>query len=234
MPLQIGFLIFPEMMPLDMVGPYEVFGKMPDTELHLVWKSLPPVTVAGGMQVLPSTTFWQCPALDLICVPGGSGMNPLLNDMETLEFVRRQAKNARYITSVCTGSLVLGAAGLLKDKRAASHWMSREMLAQFGAIPVANRVVIDGNVITGGGVTAGIDFGITVAAELFGPEIAKTIQLAIEYDPAPPFATGSPEGAGEAIVASARASAAKRQAERQVAVERAAARLRELELAQAK
>jgi cyclohexyl-isocyanide hydratase len=108
------------------------------------------------------------------------------------------------------------------------------MLAQFGAIPVANRVVMDGNVITGGGVTAGIDFGITVAAELFGPEIAKTIQLAIEYDPAPPFATGSPERAGEAIVASARASAAKRQAERQVAVERAAARLRELELAQAK
>jgi cyclohexyl-isocyanide hydratase len=234
MPLQIGFLIFPNMMPLDMVGPYEVFGKMPDTEVHLVWKSLGPVAVTGGMQVLPSTTFSDCPALELICVPGGSGINPLLNDADTLEFVGRQANNARYITSVCTGSLVLGAAGLLKGKRAATHWMSREMLAHFGAIPMPDRVVIDGNVITGGGVTAGIDFGITVAAELFGPEVAKTIQLAIEYDPAPPFEAGSPERAGEAIVASAHASAAKRQAERQIAVERAAARLRDLELAQAK
>jgi cyclohexyl-isocyanide hydratase len=234
MPLQIGFLIFPEMMPLDMVGPFEVFTKMPDTRLHLVWKSLAPVTVAGGLQMLPSITFSECPALDLICVPGGSGMNPLLNDEETLEFVRRQAKGARYITSVCTGSLVLGAAGLLKGKRAATHWMSREMLSAFDAIPVAERVVIDGNVITGGGVTAGVDFGITVAAELFGPEVAKTIQLAIEYDPAPPFDTGAPERAGERIVAAARANAAKRQADRQTAVQRAAARLRERELAEAK
>ena len=231
MPLQIGFLIFPEMMPLDMVGPFEVFTKMPDTKLHLVWKSLAPVTVAGGLQMLPTTTFTDCPALDVICVPGGSGMNPLLNDEETLEFVRDQANGARYITSVCTGSLVLGAAGLLKGKRAATHWMSREMLSAFGAIPVADRVVIHGNVITGGGVTAGVDFGITLAAELFGPEIAKTIQLAIEYNPAPPFDTGAPERAGEKIVAAARANAAKRQADRQLAVQRAAAKLRERELA---
>jgi cyclohexyl-isocyanide hydratase len=230
MPLQIGFLIFPEMMPLDMVGPFEVFTKMPDTKLHLVWKSLAPVTVAGGLQMLPTTTFTDCPALDVICVPG-SGMNPLLNDEETLEFVRDQANGARYITSVCTGSLVLGAAGLLKGKRAATHWMSREMLSAFGAIPVADRVVIHGNVITGGGVTAGVDFGITLAAELFGPEIAKTIQLAIEYNPAPPFDTGAPERAGEKIVAAARANAAKRQADRQLAVQRAAAKLREPELA---
>jgi cyclohexyl-isocyanide hydratase len=234
MPLQIGFLIFPDMMPLDMVGPYEVFTKMPDTRLHLVWKSLAPLTVAGGMQMLPSITFSECPPLDLICIPGGSGMNPLLNDTETLEFIRRQAKNARYVTSVCTGALVLGAAGLLKGKRAATHWMSRDMLSEFGATPVADRVTIDGNIITGGGVTAGVDFGITVAAELFGPEVAKTIQLAIEYDPAPPFDTGSPERAGAAIVAAARASAAKRQADRQIAVQRAAARLRELELVEAK
>jgi cyclohexyl-isocyanide hydratase len=234
MPLQIGFLIFPDMMPLDMVGPYEVFTKMPDTRLHLVWKSLAPLTVAGGMQMLPSTTFFECPPLDLICIPGGSGMNPLLNDTETLEFIRRQAKNARYVTSVCTGALVLGAAGLLKGKRAATHWMSRDMLSEFGASPVADRVMIDGNIITGGGVTAGVDFGITVAAELFGPQVAKTIQLAIEYDPAPPFDTGSPERAGEAIVAAARANAAQRQADRQIAVQRAAARLRELELVEAK
>jgi cyclohexyl-isocyanide hydratase len=234
MPLQIGFLIFPDMMPLDMVGPYEVFTKMPDTRLHLVWKSLAPLTVAGGMQMLPSITFSECPPLDLICIPGGSGMNPLLNDTETLEFIRRQAKNARYVTSVCTGALVLGAAGLLKGKRAATHWMSRDMLSEFGATPVADRVMIDGNIITGGGVTAGVDFGITVAAELFGPEVAKTIQLAIEYDPAPPFDTGSPERAGEAIVAAARSNAAKRQADRQIAVQRAAAKLRELELVEAK
>lgn len=234
MPLQIGFLIFPDMMPLDMVGPYEVFTKMPDTRLHLVWKSLAPLTVAGGMQMLPSITFSDCPPLDLICIPGGSGMNPLLNDTETLEFIRRQAKNARYVTSVCTGALVLGAAGLLKGKRAATHWMSRDMLSEFGATPVADRVMIDGNIITGGGVTAGVDFGITVAAELFGPEVAKTIQLAIEYDPAPPFDTGSPERAGEAIVAAARSNAAKRQADRQIAVQRAAAKLRELELVEAK
>jgi cyclohexyl-isocyanide hydratase len=234
MPLQIGFLIFPEMMPLDMVGPFEVFTKMPETRLHLVWKSLATVTVAGGLQMLPTTTFSDCPALDVICVPGGFGMNPLLNDEETLEFIRRQAKGTRYITSVCTGALVLGAAGLLRGKRAATHWMSREMLSAFGAIPVAERVVIDGNVITGGGVTAGVDFGITVAAALFGPEVAKTIQLAIEYNPAPPFDAGTPERAGEKIVAAARANAAKRQADRQIAVQRAAARLREREMAEAK
>ena len=140
--LQIGFLIFPDMMLLDMVGPYEVFTKMPDTRLHLVWKSLARLTVAGGMQMLPSTTFSECPALDLICIPGGSGMNPLLNDTETLEFIRRQAKSARYVTSVCTGALVLGAAGLLKGRRAATHWMSRDMLSEFGATPAADRVGI--------------------------------------------------------------------------------------------
>jgi cyclohexyl-isocyanide hydratase len=232
MVLHIGFVIFPEMMPLDMVGPYEVFTKMPEAKVHLVWKSLAPVTVAGGMQMLPSATFADCPPLALICVPGGSGMNALLNDTDTLEFIRRQAKGVRYLTSVCTGALVLGAAGLLKGKRAATHWMSRDMLSHFGAMAVADRVVIDGNVITGGGVTAGIDFGITVAAELFGPEIAKGIQLAIEYHPDPPFDAGTPERAGEAIVAAARANAVKRQAERQVAVKRAAAKLRELEAAQ--
>jgi len=158
-------------------------------------------------------------------VPGGAGMNPLLNDAETLDFIRRQAKGARYVTSVCTGALVLGAAGLLKGKRAATHWMSREMLAAFGATPVAERVVIDGNVITGGGVTAGIDFALTVAAEAFGPDLAKSIQLGIEYDPHPPFDAGSPERADAALVARTRAAAAARQNERQAAVTRAAANL---------
>ena len=165
MPFHIGLLLFPDITQLDMTGPYEVFTKFPDAKVHLVWKSLEPVTAGGGMQIVPTMTFADCPQLDLICVPGGRGMNALLNDAETLGFIRRQAKGARYVTSVCTGALVLGAAGLLKGKRAATHWMSREMLSAFGATPVAERVVVDGHVITGGGVTAGIDFALTVAAE---------------------------------------------------------------------
>ncbi|MDX2156090.1 MAG: DJ-1/PfpI family protein [Hyphomicrobiaceae bacterium] len=224
-PFRIGLLLFPEITQLDMTGPYEVFTKFPGAEVHLVWKSLEPVTANGGMRILPTTTYASCPQLDLVCVPGGGGMNPLLNDAETLEFLRRQGAGARYVTSVCTGALVLGAAGLLKGRRAATHWMSREMLSAFGATPVAERVVVDGNVITGGGVTAGIDFALRVAAEAFGPELAKSIQLGIEYDPHPPFDAGSPEGAGPELVAKARASAAQRQSERAEAVAEAARRL---------
>ncbi len=225
MSFRIGLLLFPDITQLDMTGPYEVFTKLPGAEVHLVWKSLDAVTANGGMQITPTTTFATCPKLDLVCVPGGPGMNALLNDEETLAFLRKQAAGARYVTSVCTGALVLGAAGLLKGKRAATHWMSRDMLTAFGATPVAQRVVVDGNVITGGGVTAGIDFALTVAAEAFGDDLAKAIQLGIEYDPHPPFAAGSPEGAGPAIVEKARAGASKRQAERAEAVARAAARL---------
>jgi cyclohexyl-isocyanide hydratase len=225
MSFRIGLLLFPDITQLDMTGPYEVFTKFPEAQVHLVWKSLDPVVANGGMQIIPTTTFAGCPQLDLVCVPGGPGMNALLNDEETLTFLQGQAKGARYVTSVCTGALVLGAAGLLKGKRAATHWMSRDMLKAFGAMPVAERVVIDGNVITGGGVTAGIDFALTVAADAFGEDLAKAIQLGIEYDPQPPFAAGSPDGAGPAIVEKTRAGATKRQAERREAVERAAARL---------
>lgn len=225
MPFHIGLLLFPDITQLDMTGPYEVFIKFPDAKVDLIWKTREAVTAGGGMQIIPTMTFADCPQLDLICVPGGAGMNALLNDAETLGFIRRQAKGARYVTSVCTGALVLGAAGLLKGKRAATHWMSREMLPAFDATPVAERVVIDGNVITGGGVTAGIDLALTVAAEAFGPELAQTIQLGIEYNPQPPFDVGSPERADPALVAKTRAAAAKRQAERQVAVETAAAKL---------
>jgi cyclohexyl-isocyanide hydratase len=225
MPFHIGLLLFPDITQLDLTGPYEVFIKFPDAKVHLVWKTLGPVTAGGGMQILPTTTFADCPPLDLICVPGGAGMNPLLNDAETLDFIRRQAEGARYVTSVCTGALVLGAAGLLRGKRAATHWMSREMLSAFGAVPVAERFVIDGNVVTGGGVTAGIDFALAIAAHAFGPDLAKAIQLGIEYDPHPPFDAGSPESAEPALVAKVRASAASRQAVRQAAVDEAAAKL---------
>lgn len=225
MPFRIGLLLFPDITQLDMTGPYEVFTKFPDAEVHLVAKTMEPVTANGGMKIVPTTTLGACPQLDLVCVPGGAGMNPLLNDPDTLDFLRSQAAGAKYVTSVCTGALVLGAAGLLKGKRAATHWMSRDMLKAFGAVPVAERVVKDGNVITGGGVTAGIDFALTVAAEAFGEDLAKSIQLAIEYDPQPPFNAGSPEGAGEAIATRTRTAAARRQAEREEAVRRAAARL---------
>src|ERR1044072_671442 len=225
MPFHIGLLLFPDITQLDMTGPYEVFIKFPDVKVHLVWKSGEPVTAGGGMQLVPTTRFAECPQLDLICVPGGAGMNALLNDAETLDFIRRQAKGARYVTSVCTGALVLGAAGLLKGRRAATHWMSRDMLSAFGATPTSERVVVDGNVITGGGVTAGIDFALTVAAHVCGSDFAKKTQLSMEYDPHPPFDSGSPERAEPKRVAQARADAAKRQAERQKAVDEAAARL---------
>ena len=225
MRFQIGLLLFPNLTQLDLTGPYEVFTKFPNSDVHLLWKTHHPVTAGGGMRLLPTTTFADSPQLDLVCVPGGAGMNALLNDEQTLDFVRRQASGARYVTSVCTGSLVLGAAGLLRGKRATTHWMSLPMLAAFGCEPVAERVVVDGNVITGGGVTAGIDFALTVAGEWFGAEVARRIQLGIEYDPHPPYDAGAPERAGAALAATVREAAAARQEEREDAVKRAVARL---------
>jgi cyclohexyl-isocyanide hydratase len=226
MPFEIGLLVFPDVTQLDLTGPYEAFIKFPDARVHLVGKTAEAVKVSGGdMRLQPTTTYASCPQLDLICVPGGLGVNALLSDEETLAFVRRQAKAARYVTSVCTGALVLGAVGLLKGKRATTHWMSREMLSAFGATPVAARLIADGNVVTCGGITAGIDFALALAAKIFGEEVAKGIQLGMEYDPDPPFDAGSPERAGPALVAKARAQAAKRQAEREAAVAAAAKRL---------
>ena len=225
MRLQIGLILFPGLTQLDLTGPHEVFTRFPDTDVHLLWKALDPVAAGGGMRLLPTTTFAESPQLDLVCVPGGPGMNALLNDGETLDFVRRQAAGARYVTAVCTGSLVLGAAGLLKGRRATTHWMSLPMLAAFGCEPVAERVVVDGNVITGGGVTAGIDFALTVAGEWFGADAARRIQLGIEYDPRPPYDAGAPQTADVSLVAAVREGAAARQGEREAAVAQAAARL---------
>lgn len=226
MTFRIGLLIFPNITQLDATGPYEVFIKFPDAEVRLIWKNLEPVTAGGGMLLTPDTTFAGCPQLDLICVPGGAGMNPLMNDDETLDFIRAQAAGAKYVTSVCTGSLVLGAAGLLKGKRATSHWMSIEMLEAFGATPVAERVVRDGNIITGGGVTAGIDFALTIAAEVMGEDAARGLQLGLEYDPQPPFDSGSPSMAAPQLVERTRHIAEARQSDRAAAVEKAAEKLR--------
>ncbi len=199
-PFRIGFLLFPNLTQLDLTGPFEVLSKTPRGEVHLIWKTREPVRDNSGLTVVPSTSFADCPQLDLICVPGGPGVSAVMEDAEALAFLRRQAAGARYVTSVCTGSLVLAAAGLLKGKRAACHWMSRELLREFGATPVAERVVRDGNIITGGGVTAGIDFGLTVLAEIAGRDHAELVQLRIEYNPQPPFAAGSPDVASPALV----------------------------------
>ncbi len=201
-PFRAGFLLFPRLTQLDMTGPFEVLRNLPGAEVHLIWKNREPVTAEGGLAIVPTATFADCPPLDLICVPGGTGINALLTDRETLDFLRRVAPSARYVTSVCTGALVLGAAGLLRGKRATTHWTALELLREFGAEPVEARVVIDGNVITGGGVTAGIDFALTVVSEIAGQRAAEAIQLGIEYAPASPFNAGSCASAPPAARAS--------------------------------
>ena len=223
--LQIGILFFPNVTQLDAMGPAQVLSRVPGAKMHMIWKNRDPVTTDSGFAVVPTTTFADCPQLDVICVPGGAGQMALMNDEETLAFLRRQAGGARYITSVCTGSLVLAAAGLLRGYRSACHWSVRDELAAFGAVPVADRVVRDRNRLSGGGVTAGIDFALTLAAELAGEQTAKAIQLMMEYDPNPPFDSGSPEKAGPELVALYKQRTAGMMEQRREANRTAAARV---------
>jgi cyclohexyl-isocyanide hydratase len=223
--LRSGLLVFPNLTQLDLTGPYEVLARLPGAETLLLWKNLDPVRSEHGMTIMPMATLQSCAPLDLILVPGGGGINPLLEDPEVLAFLRRAAAEARYVVGVCTGSLVLGAAGLLRGRRATTHWMSRELLRSFGAEPVAQRVVVDGKFFTGGGVTAGIDVALTVAAEIAGRAAAEAIQLGIEYDPQPPFASGSPERADPAVLKAVLTRAEPRQRDRAERVARAAAAL---------
>ncbi|WP_428249884.1 DJ-1/PfpI family protein [Ferrovibrio sp.] len=223
--MQIGLLLFPNLTQLDLTGPFEVFARTPGATVHLLWKTLDPVRDDRGLRMLPSMTLQDSPQLDVICVPGGPGQIDLMLDDEVLEFLRRQADGARWITSVCTGALVLGAAGLLKGYKATTHWASHDQLAMFGAKPVQARYVVDRNRVTGGGVTAGIDFALKLVAEMLGEDVAKAIQLSIEYDPAPPFNAGSPEGAGEAVLGRMRGAMAPMLEKRMAASKAAAARL---------
>lgn len=200
MTLHIGLLVFPGVQQLDLTGPHDVFASLPDVTVHLVWKSRDAVASSSGLALAPTCTFDDCPPLDVICVPGGIGINDLLLDAETIAFVQQRAAAARYVTSVCTGALLLGVAGLLRGRRATTHWAFHSLLAPLGAVPVRERVVRDGNLITGGGVTAGIDFALTIAAELVGDEEAQSIQLALEYAPAPPFDAGSPDTAPASVL----------------------------------
>jgi cyclohexyl-isocyanide hydratase len=196
----VGFVIFPELTQLDFTGPQQVLARLPESAMHIVAKSPAPVPSDSGLSLVPTHTFESCPQLDLICIPGGNaGVVRAIGDEDTVEFVRRQSRMAKYVTSVCTGAFILGVAGLLKGRRATTHWAFAELLPLVGATHEKRRVVRDGNVITAGGVTSGIDFGLQVVADIAGDEVAQSIQLGLEYDPDPPFASGHPDRASAPV-----------------------------------
>src|SRR5229473_667986 len=224
-PLQIGLVIFPRLTQLDLTGPVQVFSSVPGAKVHLIWKRIEPVPSDSVLTLTPTVSFADCPQLDVICVPGGVGTDDMINDEEMLDFLRKQAEGAKYVTSVCTGSLVLGAAGLLRGYRATTHWTAMENLAPFGATPTRTRVCVDRNRVTGGGVTAGIDFALTLVSIMVDRESAEAIQLRLEYNPAPPFNSGSPDTAPPEILALMKERIAPFQQRRGEAVQRAAARL---------
>lgn len=223
--LRVGIVLFPNVTQLDVTGPYEVFARMPSTKVHLVAATSAPVRSEHGLTIAPDVTFDAVPPLDVLCVPGGIGVNVAMEDDALLEFLRLQARDARYVTSVCTGALVLGAAGLLQGYRATTHWLSLDLLPLFGAHPVDERIVVDRNRITGAGVTAGIDFALVIASTLFDPAVAQEIQLMTEYNPAPPYRSGSPSVAPADLVERVIRGRQRIQADRRVIAERATARL---------
>jgi transcriptional regulator GlxA family with amidase domain len=220
----VVFAIYDGVTQLDFTGPHQVLARMPGATLRVA--SARGGTVdADGLHFAGLEKLADVEACDVLCVPGGAGTSAAMADAAYMAQIRRLAAGARYVTSVCTGSLILGAAGLLKGKRAACHWASRDLLAEFGAIPDEARVVRDGNVFTGGGVTAGIDFALTLAAEIVGAEAAQAIQLMLEYAPAPPFDAGTPETAPPEVLARVERLTARTAADRLAAVKAAAAKL---------
>lgn len=223
-PVRFVALLFPNVTQLDLTGPVQLFSRLPGATVDLAWHTLDPVPTDAGFSIVPTVTFDSAPRADVIMVPGGRGAFDLLDDEIALRFVRAQASTARYVTSVCTGAFVLGAAGLLEGRRATTHWASHSMLDLLGAIPEHARVVRDGDLITGGGVTSGIDFALVVAAELFGARAARRVQLTMEYDPHPPFDAGAP-GRPEADPAQVEEAITAARRSREPAVRRAASRL---------
>jgi cyclohexyl-isocyanide hydratase len=223
--VEIGLLLFPQLTQLDLTGPFEVLARLPDARVHLVWQDTQSVVSDRGMTLSPTVSFDDCPQLDVIVVPGGFGVQAQLMDDTTLRFLRDQATGARWVAAVCTGSLILGAAGLLRGYQATTHWAYVGLLDAFGALPTSGRVVIDRNRITGGGVTAGIDAALVMAAQLFGEDVAKDIQLQIEYAPDPPFQSGHPTTAEKATLTRVRQSLAPLLEERRRVVQEAAAKL---------
>ena len=218
----IGMLIFDGMTNSDFAAPADVFARVRAAQVHVIGKTRDAVTTDANIRVLPALALHEAPALDLLFVPGGPGVLALMEDAAVLDFLRDREPAAKWVTSVCTGALVLGAAGLLRGYRAATHWSAMDILPLLGAEPVDERVVIDRNRITGGGVTAGIDFGLTVVARLFGDDMAQLIQLGQEYNPQPPFNAGSPRTAPAAVVERYRTLTAKQTEDRRAAAVRAA------------
>ncbi|WP_262695918.1 DJ-1/PfpI family protein [Kordiimonas aquimaris] len=199
-PVSITFMLFDGITQLDLMGPAQVLSRLGNTTVHLVAKDVRPVSTDSGFPLMPTASMNEVKSTDILCIPGGFGTLEVMKDTQSLDWVKEIAETATWITSVCTGSLILGAAGLLKGYKAACHWASRDQLSYFGAIPTAERIVFDRNRASGGGVTSGIDFGLALAAKIRGEDYAKFIQLSLEYDPAPPFTSGSPDKASEATL----------------------------------
>ena len=223
--LNIGAVIFPGIDQCDFTGPFEVLSRLPASAFHVIWKEKAPVRDMGGLILTPEMAFAHAPRLDVLVVPGGPGQQRLMEDQAVLDFLRRQAAGARCVLSVCTGALTCGAAGLLRGVRATTHWAAFPLLRYFGAIPVDERVVVDGHTVSAAGVTSGIDGALCVAAMLRGDTVARRIQLAIQYAPAPPFDSGSPATAPAEVLAAERAAYRTMTEERLRTARQVAARL---------
>ena len=226
-PIRVAFLLFPNVTQLDLTGPAQVLSRLGNVTIDLVAKDMEPVMTDAGFALLPTTTLDEAVMPDILCVPGGFGVNDAIEDAATLDWVRRTGESATWVTSVCTGSIILGAAGLLRGYRATTHWAQHHLLAAFGAIPVHERVVFDRNRVTGGGVTAGIDFGLALTAAIRGEAHARLVQLGLEYDPSPPFDSGNPARADADTITRYEALAAKAAPGRDERTLAAAARLGE-------
>lgn len=224
-PLRIGSLLFDGLDQIDLTGPFEVFAQLSNSTYQLYGTSLEPVRDGHGLTLRADATLDQAPQLDLLHVPGGAGQEALMDDEAVLNWIRHQAAGARCVFSVCTGALVLGAAGLLVGRRATTHWASLHLLPYFGATPVPDRVVFDGDFVFSGGVTAGIDGALSVAAQLRGEREAMAIQLLMQYAPEPPFSAGTPATAPADVLDAATAKVAPLTARREVTAKRISAQL---------
>jgi cyclohexyl-isocyanide hydratase len=224
-PISVVFLVYPNVTQLDLTGPAQVLSRLGDAKVDVVWKTRDPVQTDSGFALLPTATLDEVMQADILCVPGGFGCTDVMLDEDVLAWLHRVGGEAQWITSVCTGSLILGAAGLLQGYRATSHWAWRDYLQLFGAEPIAERVVFDRNRVTGGGVTAGIDFALALTAAIRGEDYARSVQLGLEYDPSPPFDSGTPEKAGPELVAKVHERSNRMAPDREHKIMAAAARL---------
>jgi cyclohexyl-isocyanide hydratase len=223
--LEIGAIIFPNMDQCDFTGPFEVLSRLPDSTFHITWTRREPIRDYHGLILTPEVSLGQCPQLDLLVVPGGPGQEALMEDEEVLSFIRDRARGAKCVFSVCTGALLCGAAGLLKGVRATTHWSAFHLLEYYGAIPTDARVVEDGKMVSAAGVTAGFDGALVIASRLRGEEVAREIQLAMEYAPEPPFDSGSPKTARPQTLEAATHSASQITAARLTTARHMAAKL---------